>query len=263
MYPVLISIFGFKIHTYGVLMAVSFILGLNLAMIYGKKVGIKPNNILDIGLYTLVSVIVGGKLLLLIVDYKYFISNPGEIFFLLFRLGGVYYGGLILAVIIDIWYLKKNNLDIWLVADVLAPYIALGHAVGRLGCFASGCCYGKPTDMPWGVTFTNQYASEMFGVPLYIPIHPTQLYSSLMLLSIFVILIFLRKRKVFDGQVFWSHILLYGCGRYLVENFRGDPRGSLFDGMISTSQLISILMSTLAIGMLIVLYRKHLKKRQE
>lgn len=261
MFPILISIFGFKIHTYGVLMAAGFIISLNLSMISAKKYQIEANKILDLGVYTLVCVIIGGKLLYLIVYLRDFIDNPGEIFSIL-RIGGIYYGGLILALIVDVWFLKKNKLDAWLVGDILAPYIALGHSIGRIGCFASGCCYGKPTDMPWGVTFTNQYSHDMFGVPLYIPIHPTQLYESFILLTIFAILVFLSRKKSFNGQIFWSYILLYGCGRFLVENFRGDPRGSLFGGYLSTSQFISILLSLLAIGMLIYLFRKHVKKQK-
>jgi len=257
MYPILFSVFGFKIHTYGVLMALSFILGIKLSMVYGKKVGIEEEKILDLGLLTLISVIVGGKILLFVIDFKYYINYPGEILTLVFRLGGVFYGGLIFAVLIDIWYLKKHRLDPWFVGDALAPYIAFGHGIGRLGCFSAGCCYGKPTNMPWGITFTNEYSHDMFGVPLHIPIHPTQLYSSIMLFTIFTILIFLRKRKRFDGQIFWSYILLYGCGRYIIENFRGDPRGSIWN-YLSTSQFISIIMAIFAIGMLIYLFRRNL-----
>jgi len=260
MFPVLISIFGFKIHTYGLLMAIGFITALSLSARYAKKVDIEANKIMDLGLWTLISVIVGGKLLLLIVNFKDYMAQPSEIFFLLFRLAVVYYGGLILALIVDIWFLRRNKIDFWLTGDVVAPYIALGHSIGRLGCFASGCCYGKPTDMPWGVRFTNQYSHDMFGVPLNIPIHPTQLYSSLMLLTIFFVLLFLRRIKTFNGQILCSYMLLYSCGRFLIENFRGDPRGSLFNGNLSTSQFISIILAIFAIFMLIYLYRRHIKK---
>jgi phosphatidylglycerol---prolipoprotein diacylglyceryl transferase len=259
MYPILISIFGFKIHTYGVMMAIGFILSINLSISYGKKKGIEPEKILDLGLLTLLSVIIGGRLFLFIINIKEYLSNPSELFTLIFRLGGVYYGGLIVALIVDLIYLKRKNLNVWFVADILAPYIALGHSIGRIGCFSSGCCFGKPTNVPWAVTFTNEYSHEMFGVPLNLPIHPTQLYESFFCFALFLFLIFLRKNNHYNGKIFWSYTLLYSCGRYIIENFRGDDRGTFIFNFISTSQTISIILAIVSVVMLFYLYKKQKK----
>ena len=146
--------------------------------------------------------------------------------------------------------LRRHALPVWKVADITAPAIAIAHAFGRVGCFAAGCCYGIPTDAPWGVTFTNSYSGTLVGVPLNIPLHPTQLYSALGNLAIFGVLLWLYRRKRFDGQVFWSYTVLYGIFRFAVEFWRGDPRGTMFSGMLSTSQFVAILMVTVGLGML-------------
>ena len=119
-----------------------------------------------------------------------------------------------------------------------------------MGCFAAGCCYGKPTDLPWGVTFTNSYSGSLVGVPLEIALHPTQLYSALGNLLLFTGLIWFYRRKRFDGQVFWLYALSYGVFRFIVEFWRGDPRGTVFGGALSTSQFVALIMITVALGML-------------
>ena len=119
-----------------------------------------------------------------------------------------------------------------------------------MGCFAAGCCYGIPTELPWGVTFTDSYSGTLVGVPLNIALHPTQLYSVAGNLSIFAFLLWFYPRKQFDGQVFWGYALTYGVFRFVVEFWRGDPRGAIFGGTLSTSQFVAILMVTVALGML-------------
>jgi phosphatidylglycerol:prolipoprotein diacylglycerol transferase len=151
-------------------------------------------------------------------------------------------------------------LGVWLMTDIMAPSIALGHAIGRLGCFSAGCCYGKPTSVFWGVTFTNPYSQEIAGVPLGVSLHPTQLYESVAETVIFLTLLLLAKRKRFDGQIFWSYVTFYAVARFIIEFFRGDNRGFVFDGALSTSQFIGILMLVTAIIMLAVLRRRARRK---
>ena len=226
------------LHTYGFLLAAGFLIALKVAAHRGKKKGIEPNLVLDLGLYILISALLGAKLLLLFVDWEHISHDPMS----LVRSGGVFYGGLIAAVLTSIWFFRAHKLSVWQMTDVMAPSVALGHAIGRLGCFSAGCCYGKPTAMAWGVTFTNEYAHEIVGVPLGISLHPTQLYEAFAELFIFGFLIFLSSRKKWDGQIFWSYVALYSTARVVIEFFRGDPRGTVLDGSFSTSQVIAFAM---------------------
>ena len=138
---------------------------------------LNANRVLDLGIYIIIGALVGAKLLLLIVEFDRFIESPTELLSLV-RAGGVFYGGLLLAVIIAFWYISKHHMPFWKTCDVFAPGIALGHVIGRLGCLAAGCCYGKPTDVAWGITFNNPMAASNLETPLGIPLHPSQLYES-------------------------------------------------------------------------------------
>jgi phosphatidylglycerol:prolipoprotein diacylglycerol transferase len=131
------------------------------------------------------------------------------------------------------------------VGDVLAPAIILGQAIGRWGCFAAGCCYGKPTSVPWAVTFTDPRANEVTGVPLNVPLHPSQLYLSLADFALFFILLAVAARKKFEGQVLLLYLILYAVLRGTLESFRGDPRGELLG--LSTSQWLSILLGLVGV----------------
>lgn len=251
-----VSILGFQfhaiLHTYGFLLAAGFLIALKVAATRGRKLGVEANLMMDLGLYILVSALVGAKLLLLIVDWQHYRHDPLS----LIRSGGVFYGGLVAAVVTTIWFCHKHQLSVWRMTDILAPSVALGHAIGRLGCFSAGCCYGKPTTMPWGVTFTDPYAREIVGVPLNIPLHPTQLYESLVEFALFGFLVFLAGRKKFDGQVFWTYVALYSVARFIIEFFRGDlERGFVLGGALSTSQLIAILLLAAASFALVALRR--------
>jgi len=151
--------------------------------------------------------------------------------------GFTFYGGFLFALGAGIWYAHKHKMDVWKISDMAAPGLALGIAVGRLGCFASGDNYGKPADVPWAVTFTDPLSMAPTGVPL----HPTQIYSTLVLLVVFGVLLWWRKRQRFKGELFLAFIMLYALVRSFVEIFRNDPRGVYLDGLISTSQIISLL----------------------
>src|SRR5215831_7220369 len=208
---------------------------------------------MDLGIYIIISALVGAKLLLLVTDFQTFKANPAELLNLL-REGGVFYGGLIVAVTVALLYIKRVGLPLWTTCDVFAPGIALGHVIGRFGCFFAGCCFGKPTNVPWAITFTNPFAAANVGTPLNVPLHPTQLYEAG---AEFLILMFLlatenRGRK-FAGRTFWLYMLLYAISRYIIEIYRGDERGSV--GPFSTSQFISLLLAPLAVAMLLYLGR--------
>jgi phosphatidylglycerol:prolipoprotein diacylglycerol transferase len=253
-YPELFKVGPFTVYTYGVLLAASYLLGLRLAMWRAKKWGLDPNRVLDLGIYIIIAALVGAKLLLLIVDFDQF-RNPRELLNLA-RLGGVFYGGLLLAVGVAFWYIHRHRLPFWTTCDVFAPGIALGHVTGRLGCLAAGCCYGKPTDMPWAIVFTNPLAAANVGTPLGIPLHPTQVYEAGTSLIILAILLATERRgRRFAGRTFWAYMFLYAVSRYVIEIYRGDPRGTVF-GMFSTSQFISVVLAPLSLIMLFWLSRR-------
>ena len=127
------------------------------------------------------------------------------------------------------WYIHRHGMPFWTTCDVFAPGIALGHVTGRLGCFAAGCCYGRPTNVPWAIVFTNPLAAANVGTPLGIPLHPTQLYEAGAELLILIVLLATERRgRPFPGRTFWLYMILYAVSRYIIEIYRGDPRGSVF-----------------------------------
>jgi phosphatidylglycerol---prolipoprotein diacylglyceryl transferase len=252
-YPELFRIGPITVYTYGVLLAASYLLGLRLAMMRAKTRGLDANRVLDLGIYIIIAALVGAKLLLLVVDFDQFRRSPAELLTLA-RSGGVFYGGLILAVAVAFWYIWRHHLPFWTTCDVFAPGIALGHVTGRLGCLAAGCCYGRQTDVPWAITFTNPLAASNVGTPLGLPLHPTQLYEAAAALLILIFLLTTeRKGRYFPGRTFWSYMFLYAVSRFVIEFYRGDPRGMVM-GM-STSQFISLLLAPLSIAMLVWLAR--------
>ena len=256
MYPELFSVGSVTLYTYGLLLAVSYLLGLWLAMARAKQRGLNANRVLDLGIYIIIAALVGAKLLLLIVDFDQYWNDPRQLMSLL-QSAGVFYGGLILAVTVAFWYILRHGLPLWTTCDVFAPAIALGHVTGRLGCLAAGCCYGKPTDVPWAIVFTNPLAANQ-GTPLGIPLHPTQLYEAGAELLILVLLLATERRgKPFPGRTFWAYLFLYAVSRYVIEIYRGDPRGVVPWLDISTSQFISLVLAPLSLFMLFWLQRAN------
>src|SRR5262245_35102254 len=255
MHPILFEVGPATIYTYGVLLAAAYLGGLQLAMYRAKRRGLDQTRVLDLGIYIIISALVGAKLLLLLIDFRSFADNPRTLLDLL-RSGGVFYGGLIVAVTVALWYIRRIGLPLWTTCDVFAPGIALGHVVGRLGCFFAGCCYGKPATVPWAVTFTSPYAAANVGTPLNIPLHPTQLYEAGAEALILTILLSTESRgRQFAGRTFWLYMLMYAVSRYIIEIYRGDPRGTVF--MFSTSQFISLILIPLALAMLVYLGRRE------
>jgi len=254
MYPRLFELGPITVYTYGVLLAAAYLLGLQLAMVRARKRNLDATRVMDLGIYIIISALIGAKLLLLVTDFQTFRNNPAELFSL-FRSGGVFYGGLILAVAVALVYIRRVGLPLWATTDVFAPGIALGHVVGRFGCFFAGCCWGKPTTLPWGITFTDPFAAANVGTPLNQSLHPTQLYEAGAEFLILALLLGTeQKGKPFAGRTFWLYMLLYAVSRFIIEFFRDDPRGMV--GVLSTSQFISVILAPLAVGMLVYLGRQ-------
>jgi phosphatidylglycerol---prolipoprotein diacylglyceryl transferase len=253
MYPKLLEFGPVTLYTYGLLLAAAYLLGLKLAMVRAKARGLDHNRVLDLGIYIIISALIGAKLLLLVTDFQTFRADPRELLTLA-RSGGVFYGGLILAVTVALWYIRRVGLPLWTTCDVFAPGIALGHVIGRFGCLFAGCCYGKETSVPWAITFHDPFAAANVGTPLDRPLHPTQLYEAGAEALILFVLLFTEKRgRPFAGRTFWLYMLLYAVSRFVIEFYRGDERGAV--GIFSTSQFISLLLAPLAVVMLVYLSR--------
>jgi phosphatidylglycerol:prolipoprotein diacylglycerol transferase len=254
MHPILFELGPATIYTSGVLLAAAYLLGLQMAIVRARKRGLDHARVLDLGIYIIISALVGAKLLLVVTDLRTFVANPSELMALA-RSGGVFYGGLIVAVAVALLYIRRIGLPLWTTCDVFAPGIALGHVVGRMGCFFAGCCWGKPTDVPWAITFTSPFAAANVGTPLNVPLHPTQLYEAGAEAIILVLLLATERRgRPYPGRTFWLYMLLYAVSRFIIEFYRNDPRGAVM--MFSTSQFISLLLAPLAVVMLIALARR-------
>lgn len=259
MHPVLFKLGPLTIHTYGVLVALAFLAAILLASREATRKGVDPEKVLDLGLYVLAAAILGSRLFEVAINHQYYLDNPAEIF-KIWKGGLVFYGGFVGAVLTGIWYLRRHNLPVWRVGDIAAPSIALGQSIGRLGCFEAGCCYGKPTDLPWAVTFTNPDTLAIMGVPL----HPTQLYESVGAFALFAALFACRKKVAFDGQLFWFYVLGYSVLRSGIEFLRGDAvRGFVHVAgfEVSTSQAVAIAAFLTAVTMLTRLKAAARKKQ--
>jgi phosphatidylglycerol:prolipoprotein diacylglycerol transferase len=259
MYPELFHIGSFPINTYGVFLALAFLCAILITVRIAARDGLPREKIYDLCLWMLLSSLIGSKILMFFTEPEYR-DHPLQLLSLDFlRSGGVFYGGLIGAILAGYFLMRRYNLPWWKTADACAPGIAIGNFFGRQGCFAAGCCWGKPTSLPWGVKFT-ELGHEITGVPTDIYLHPTQLYESFAMLIVFFFLLWLHKHRRFSGQVILFYALLYSVIRFGVEFLRDDPRGDLF-GLttltgLSTSQMISLIVGAGALVLLIVRWRK-------
>ncbi|MFQ3580619.1 MAG: prolipoprotein diacylglyceryl transferase [Chloracidobacterium sp.] len=240
MFPELFEIpgTGFIVNTYGVLLAIGFLSGMWLAGRFSVQDGLPRGTVLDIVLYSLIASLLGSRLLLVIVEWHNFRHDWRAIFSLdVLRSGGVFYGGLLAALLASILLTRRHRLDWWRVADACAPGIALGQFFGRLGCFAAGCCWGRPTTAWCGVRFSER-GHELTGVPYDVALHPTQLYESAATLALCLGLGWLFHRRHFRGQVILAYLFGYAVIRFVIEIWRDDPRGAV--GPLSTSQFIAL-----------------------
>jgi phosphatidylglycerol---prolipoprotein diacylglyceryl transferase len=241
-FPQLFHYGHFFLPTYGLLVSTGVLIGLWISVRNSERLGINGDNAWNLGILVVLSGIIGAKILYVINDWSVYKSRPSEIFSIsTLQAGGVFSGGLIAAFIMAAWFVRKHHMPPLATCDAFAPGLAIGHAIGRLGCFAAGCCYGKETHHFWGVIFTNKFANEVAGTPLNVPLEPTQLFESAVELANFIFLMWLLKRRKFDGQIFGAFMFIYGVARFFLEFLRDDPgRGSVFNGAMSGTQLIAI-----------------------
>lgn len=245
----------FKLHTYGVMLSLGFIVGITLAVFEAKRVGENPEKILDLTFWILISSIVGSRVLYILTTLHEYVAEPAKLF-RVWEGGLVFYGGLLGAIAFSAWFVKKHQLNFWKVADTLIPSVVMGQVFGRIGCYAAGCCFGKPAPagMSWAVKFPDGAAGQL-GL-----IHPTQLYEAFANLFIFFVLLMIRTRKKFHGAVLIGYLFGYSTLRFLVETVRGDKiRGFVFEWdwiksipgpeVLSTSQTVSLGLFVAGIGL--------------
>jgi len=254
-FPQIIKIGDFFIPTYGVLVALAFLAALALTARLARRMGLDSELVVNLGVYCALAGIAGAKLLMFVFDAGYYVRNPGEIFSLsTLQAGGVFQGGLVLALVTAVFYVRRKKLPGLATADVFAPGIALGHAIGRLGCFAAGCCWGRECRLPWAVTFHNPEANRLTGVPLGVPLHPTQLYEALAEAVIFLVVYRQFARTHRAGSVFGLYLVLYSVARMVVEFFRAHEQANPLGGPLSTPQWIAV--ATFAAGVWLLVHRK-------
>ncbi len=249
MYPELFHIP--YLYTYGVLLAVALLSALWLVRHLAKWEGLNHDSVSNLGIYCALSAIGGAKAMMYLVDFRYYAQNPAEILSLATcRAGGVFYGGLIAALAVAFWYMRKTRLPALRTADVFAPAIALGHGIGRIGCFCAGCCWGIQCDRPWAVVFTSPEAERLVGVPLNMPLHPTQLYEAFAEIAIFAILYWRVRKRHPGGSIIALYLILYSTTRFIVEFYRSHQQGNLWGTPLDASQWISFGLALLGVWFL-------------
>lgn len=235
MHKIAFQLGTFSIYWYGVLVALGILAGIWTASRRAVRAGVHADVIVDLGPWLVLGTIVGARALFVISYWREsFAHGP---FWQVFNIRGgglVFYGGLIGASIAYLVYVRLKKLPVWKIADILAPSIALGHAIGRLGCLMNGCCYGRPCDLPWAI----QYPPDNPTYPRHV--HPTQVYESALNLGLYAFLAWRIRRRHFDGEIFATYLLVYSLLRAVVESFRGDYPVYYLGGHITPAQLLSL-----------------------
>jgi len=256
MHPVLFEIpfmGGLTIHSYGFMMAVGFIAALLWIRYQSKQVNLSVAKMTDLAFLMILAAIVGARVAFILVEWRFYLQNPLDIF-KVWEGGLVFLGGLVGCIIVAYYYLKKHGLSFWKVADVFMPGVALGHGLGRVGCFFAGCCHGRQCDPNawYGMVFSGKEGSL---APPGIPLYPTQLAEALTEFLTFLFLAWKSQKKGFDGQILLLYLIIYSLIRIGIETFRGDlERGFVIPGLLSTSQFISIVLIIFAV--IVLIYRK-------
>lgn len=235
MHPILFHLGTLEVRSYGVMIVVGFVLAVWWAMRVAPRYGIDPEQILDFVLLTALGGIVGARLVYVALDWRDFLSQPVHILY--FWEGGLSFHGAVIGGGLAVAFLaQRKGIPFLRLADVLAPSVALAYAVGRIGCFLGGCCYGVPTDVPWACSFRDPFNPHIHTPPS----HPTQIYASLSNLLIFALLARMQKPPHPTGKVFWAYLVLYGVYRFVVEFWRIGATSTVLALGLSDAQWVSI-----------------------
>jgi len=255
MHPIAFQLGPLAIHWYGVMIALAFLVGLLTAARRARRENISGETIADVVLWLMVGGILGARIVYVTTYWKdEFAGQSFSEIFMIQHGGLVYYGGLIGAMIAGFIYIRWKKLPLWKTADVLAPSIALGNIIGRIGCLLNGCCYGRPTDLPWGIRFPSDHPTGG------LPVHPTEVYDALNNFILYLLLAWLFRRKKFDGEVFATYLIGYAIIRTVMEYFRGDyPPDQIHFGL-TPGELISIPVFIAGLSLAAILSRSQKKQ---
>ncbi|MEP7353328.1 MAG: prolipoprotein diacylglyceryl transferase [Acidobacteriota bacterium] len=252
MYPKLIEIGTFYLPTYGVLVALGFLAGLAVTVKLSRRAGLNPERMTNLAVYIALAGMLGAKLFMIAFDWKEYAAHPASIFSTeTMQAAGVFQGGLILALITAFLYMRKQAMPILASSDTFAPGVAIGHAIGRLGCFAAGCCWGTECDLPWAVTFHRPEAWALTGVPLERPLHPAQLYESFAELLIFGYLWKRYNQPHPAGQILGEFLVISSIARFGIEFFRFHEQGLPFGLPLSITQWIALGLALVGVAVLV------------
>ncbi len=241
MFPKLFQFGDFFLPTYGVLVALAFLAGLWVTTRLAKRAGMNQELVVNLVVYCALAGLLGAKLLMFAFEWDTLVKNPSDMFSLAtLRAAGVYQGGLILAVATAFWYVRRHKLPWLSTFDIFAPGIALGHGIGKVGCFAAGCCWGKECDLPWAVTFRNPGANALTGVPLHVAVHPAQLYEVGAEALLFGFLYWRFGRAHRPGTIIGLYLLLSSVLRFGIEFTRYHEQALPFGLPFSITQWIAI-----------------------
>ena len=238
MHPILFKIGPLSMHSYGFMLALAFLAGILISIHYAKKSSVDGQIILDLAIYLIIAGLFGARLFYVIGQWSYYESNPLEI--IMIQKGGlVVLGGLAFSLPVVLWYAKRKNIPRLKLLDIISPGIALGYSIARIGCFLNGCCFGKPTDLPWGLVYSDFSVAGSYypGIAL----HPTQLYAMISMFMVFVILTILWKNRKYDGQIFYWLLILYSVYRFLVEFLRYCPSQYYWFGLTPSQCMVLFL----------------------
>jgi phosphatidylglycerol:prolipoprotein diacylglycerol transferase len=252
MLPKLISLpNGFFLPTYGVLVAAGFLAAVWLAARLGRRSGLDPDSITSLGVNAALGGLIGAKLLLILENLDEYLAKPASLFTLAtLQSGGVFFGGLLAATGVAWYTIRSRRLPLYPVLDCFAPAIALGHAIGRLGCFAAGCCWGLECRRPWAVTFSRPEAAELTGVPLGIPLHPAQLYEAAAQFLLAALLWKAWNRPHRPGQIFGLYLLGAALSRFVIDFFRAHESANPLGGPFSNAQLLALALALAGLWLL-------------
>lgn len=244
----LFEIFGLKIRSYGLMIAIGIIIASGLLIRTAKKKGYDEDLLLNLIIFSVIGGILGGKLLFIITEFNKILQDTSIL--KNFGYGFVIYGAIIGGALTIYLYSKKKGWSTLEILDMTIPGVAIAQGFGRIGCFLAGCCYGAETDLSIGVVFPNGSLA-----PAGVHLHPTQLYSSAFDFILGLFLLYYAKKERKSGKVVGAYLIIYSIGRFFVEFFRNDPRGNV--GIFSTSQFIAIF--TLILGIVIFNVHKLIK----
>jgi len=240
-FPKLITIGDFYLPTYGLLVALGFLAGLWLASRLAARAGLDAARVADLAIYCALAGLAGAKLLMFALNADYYARHSGALFSLDTLLSaGIYHGGFLAALGFAWFYVRRTGLPWLRTADVLAPAVALGHAIGRLGCFAAGCCWGAACNRSWAVVFTNPDAHALTGVPLNVPLHPTQLYEAGLTAVVAALTWGAALRPHREGSILGLYLVTYSAARILVEFYREHDQALPFGGPLTWTQWIAM-----------------------